>query len=371
MARNQVAAPDLGRVESEPVREQVERALHHEGAHGHADSTIGAERRLGGGHRGEVEGVGGRSIRPGQDGGGAQRLERGGERVDVIGARVRPEARAQRQQHAGRVGGRLDLHAGLAGVGRGGQVLTAGLDPLHRAPGPAGQRGHRQILGHHVHLLAEAAAGIGHDHTHAPLGQAERARDPGAEDVRHLAARPERERVALPARDHPAPLERRRGAARVRERLADHDGGRRERPVHVALAGAALEEDVGAVLGVQPGRAWIERGGHVGHRGQRVVRDLDEPAAVHRRVGRGGRDHRHRLADEAHARGRQRGPGGRGEPGRLETRRERADHAVEVASAQREHHPGRRARGARCPPRPAWRGRARCARRRRAAGRAA
>ncbi len=56
------------------------------------------------------------------------------------------------------------------------------------------------------------------------------------------------------------------------ERLADHDGGRRERAVHVALAAAALEEHVGAVLGVQARRARIERGGHVGHRGQRVVR---------------------------------------------------------------------------------------------------
>ncbi len=345
VAGDEVATANLGRVEAEPAGEQVQGALHHERAHGHPDPTIGAERRLGGGERGEMEGIGGRPVGPGQDGGGAQRLERGGERVDVIRPGVRPEARPQRQQHAGRVGGRFDLYAHLPGVGRRGQVLASGLDPLHRAPGATGQGGHRQVLGHHVHLLAEAAPGIRYDHAHAGLGQAEGAGDAAPEDVRHLAAGPEREGRALPARDHAAALERRGGAARVGERLADHDRRAREGPVHVALGAPCLEEHVGVVLGVEPRRAGIERGVHVGHRGQRIVLDLDERAAVHGGVGRGAGHHRHRLADESDAGGGQRGPGGRGEAGRLEARLERRHQAIEVASGQHQLHAGHGAPG--------------------------
>src|SRR5437762_11137784 len=56
VARNQVAAADLCRIEAEAVREQIERALHDEGAHGHPDTAIGAERdrkstRLNSSHR--------------------------------------------------------------------------------------------------------------------------------------------------------------------------------------------------------------------------------------------------------------------------------------------------------------------------------
>ena len=319
-----------------------------------------------------MEGVGGRAIGPGQDRGGAQRLERGGERVDVVRAGVRPEARAQRQQHAGRVGGRLDLHARLARVGRRGQVLAPGLDPLHRAPGAAGQRGHRQVLGHHVHLLAEAAAGIGHDHAHARLGQAEGAGDPGPEDVRHLAARPERERVALPARDHPAALERRGRAARVGEGLADHDGGGREGAVHVALAAAALEEHVGGrARGAGAARAGSSAVATSGTAGSGSYSTWTSAAAVHRGVGRGPRrpppparrrSARERSAARARRSRRSRAPRAAARAGRPPRR----GHGRSAPA------PPRRPRGRpRYRPRAARRGRARSARRRRAAGRAA
>ena len=199
VARDQVALPHEGRVEPEPVREQIERALHHEGAHGHAHPAVGAERRLVRGERDDLEGVGRRAVGARQDGGGAERLERPGQRIDVVGAHVRHEPRPQAAQRAVGVRGGLDLHALLAGVGRRGQVLAPGLDPLHRPPRAPGQRGHRQVLGHHVHLLAEAAAGVRHDDPHAGLGKAEGAGHAGAEDVGHLGAGPERQRRRLPS----------------------------------------------------------------------------------------------------------------------------------------------------------------------------
>ena len=60
LARNQVAAADLGGVEAEPGGQEVERPLHGEGAHGHAHPAIGAERRLVGGDRDRMPLVGGR-----------------------------------------------------------------------------------------------------------------------------------------------------------------------------------------------------------------------------------------------------------------------------------------------------------------------
>jgi hypothetical protein len=81
-----------------------------------------------------------------------------------------------------------------------------------------------------------------------------------------------------------------------------------------------------------------ERGGHVGHCRQRVVVDRDGGGAVGRLVGRGGRDHRHRLADEARAVGRERRPASGGETGRLEARRHRCDLAREIAAGEDQSH---------------------------------
>ena len=119
-----------------------------------------------------------------------------------------------------------------------------------------------------MHLLAEPAARVGHDDAHLPLGESEGLGERGAHDVRHLRARPEREGLALPARDHAAGLERGGGEARVMEGLPDHDRGGGERALDVAVAVAALEEHVPLMVGVQPRGVLGERGVDRGDRGE-------------------------------------------------------------------------------------------------------
>ena len=52
----------------------------------------------------------------------------------------------------------------LAGVDSRRRGSPAALDPLDRTLQPARRRGHRHVLGEHVHLQAEAAADVGDDH---------------------------------------------------------------------------------------------------------------------------------------------------------------------------------------------------------------
>ena len=268
VARDQVPPADLGGIEAEPVRAEIERALHHEHAHGHADAAIRAERRLVRGDGQDVVRIRGRAVRARQDCRGAHGLERGRERVDVLRPGIGPDARAEAEQDAPRVGGGLDLHARLARLGRRGEVLAPRLRPLDGPVDQTGRGGHGEVLGHHVHLLAEPAARIGHDDAHLPLGESEGLGERGAHDVRHLRARPDREGLALPARDHAAGLERGGGEARVTEGLPDHDRGGGERALDVAVAVTALEEHVPLVVGVQPIGVLGERGVDRGDRGE-------------------------------------------------------------------------------------------------------
>jgi hypothetical protein len=268
----------------------------------------------------------------------------------VIGARVGEHAGAKAEQRPVRGGGGLDLDAPLAGVRGGRQVLASRLEPLHRTSGPARESGHRQILGHHVHLLAEAAPGVGHDHPHPRLGQTEGPRHPDAEDVRDLAAGPERERVTLPAGDQAPGLERRRRAARVAERLPDDHGGGGEGRVHVALASPPLEEDVGVQLGMETRGSRRQRAHDIGHRGQRLTLHRHELGGIGGGVGRAGGHRGHRLAHEARARDDERGPAGRHEARRVEPRLERGHVVGQVRAGEEHRHPGRASRRLRVDP---------------------
>ncbi len=133
LARDQVATADLGGIEPDACGQQIQQPLHHERAHRHAHAPIGAERRLVRGQRDGLERVRRRQIGAGQDGGGAQRLENAGDRIDMICAGVGHHARPECLHATARVGGEVHLHALLARLRGRHEVLAPCLDPLHGA----------------------------------------------------------------------------------------------------------------------------------------------------------------------------------------------------------------------------------------------
>ena len=342
--RNQVAEPDLGGIEAEASGEEIEGALHDEGAHGHAHAAIGAEGRLVGGDGQRFPRVGGRAVGPGQDGRGAGRLEGRGEWMDVVGAVVRDDARAKTEEHAVVVGGRLDLHPPFPGLRGGGEVLAPRLDPLHGAAGHPRQRRHRHVLGQDVHLLPEAPAGVGHDHAHVILGKAKGAGHGRAKDVGRLGPRPDGEPVALPRGDHAAAFEGGSRAAAVAERLTEHEVRAGEGSVHVSVGMVAVKEQVAGNILVEERSIRRDGGVHAREGGQGLVVDVDELTGI----GGLGRALRaqggHGLSHEADALGGEGGPHRRPEALALEARRERGDPRRHVLPRQRGDHSGRASR---------------------------
>ena len=189
------------------------------------------------------------------------------------------------------------------------ELLVPGEDELHRPPRGARERGDVR-LEVEVALRSEAAAEERHDDADVGLRNPERVRDPGARDVRHLGRRPDGHPIALPLRHDRARLDR-HALRRVGDvAAADHDVGRLECRVHVALhdRGEAEQvvvaaEHVGAVVGlpvrVHERRVVAERGREVGHHLERLELDLDERGCGTRDLGRGRRDPGHDVALEA------------------------------------------------------------------------
>src|SRR3989442_1483240 len=324
LARDQVAPPHLGGIEPEALGHRVQEALHDEGAHGHTDAAVGAERRLVGEDGDRLVLVDRRPVRPGQDSQAAERLEGAGERVNVIGPAVGDGARAQAEEHAVTSDRHLDVHALGAGLRRRGEALPPLLYPLHPPPELAGNRGDRDILGKDVALEAEAAADVGDQDPHARRRKIEHGREGRLDDGGRLGGRPHRERLAIPVGEDTARLERRRRAPRVLERLAQNQRRVRERAIDVALAVAAAEEDT----------VRRERGVDRREHRERLVLHPDELASVGGDAATRRHDRGNRLAAEGEAAVSQRGPRGRREPVGLEPTLERPGERTQVVGGE-------------------------------------
>ena len=294
LGTDEVAPADLGGIEAQALGHQIQRALHDEGAHGHPDAAIGAQRRLAGRHREGLIRVGRDAVRSRQDPRRAERLQRRRERVDMVGAGIRHDARAQRQERACRVRRRLDLDPRLAPVGGRGEVLPARLHPLDGVPRRPRQRHHGQILGEHMHLLAEAATRVRHDHAHPPLRETEGQGERTPQDMRELCPRPDGEVVAFPAGDEAARLDGRGRAAPVGEGLANHHGGRGEAPTTSLCAYRCLR-DIARHRVVKQRRAGGRALSMSELSGSYSTTTASQPSTAHRIE----RDHRHRPAHEA------------------------------------------------------------------------
>ena len=105
--------------------------------------------------------------------------------------------------------------------------------------------------------------------------------------------------------------------------------------------------DVVTEVGEQRRARRIEREGGIGYRGQRVVFDLRELAAVLGEAPALGDDYRYGIADEAHLVGRKQGELGGGAAAAHESRqriRPRDGHRFEFRSGERRDDPGQRPR---------------------------
>ena len=199
----EVAPPQLGRVDGELDGGQVEHALQVGGGLRAARAAERAHRRGVGERDRAVEG----DLRDvvdalAHDVGGAER-ERAAEAR--VGARVADDPRPQAGDPP--FPGEAQLVVGdlAAPVGHRDEVLRAGLDPADRPPQRAGHADRHGVLGQHPGLTAEAAADVRGDHAHALGVEAEDLRRLVAEAVRHLGGDPDRQLVVaavVAAREH-------------------------------------------------------------------------------------------------------------------------------------------------------------------------
>ncbi len=207
------------------------------------------------------------------------------------------------------------------------RVLAPHLDPLHRSPEPARDRGNQDVFRIDVTLGAEAAPDVGRDDPHLLLGEAERRGDGRSNRERHLRRRPHGEptvgRVGL--RHDAARLDRHRGdTGDIQRRL--HDRVRlREAVRHVADRGRRRARDVVGPFVEDPRRTRRERRLDGRRCRQHGVFHHHRVGGVGGAIRVVGDYHGHRLAGVAHLRPGDRGLGVGTEPRRGHERRHRGD----------------------------------------------
>ena len=159
----------------------------------------------------------------------------------------------------------------------------------------------QQILGRDAALGAKPSAHVGGDHPDLVRWDAQRAGQVGPNAVRRLAGDPQRETetpaVVAGHRDDPARLERNRShSGTVDPQLHDRVGFL-EGAIDIPALTRQRIAEVAAEARMDQRRARLERGFGGGHRGLRLVLDLDEVGGVARRAARLGDDRDDRHAD--------------------------------------------------------------------------
>ena len=176
------------------------------------------------------------------------------------------------------------------------EVLAAGGRPFHRAPQPDGQRGHQHFLGVQVQFRSEPAADIRRHHAQPLFGEGQDLGKHPLDDVRRLGAAVDGHRsgaVVEFGQNRPR-LQRARDQVLVPQPPPDDNVGMLLCRRVVACIHRNPEHDV-AVLGI--GQSRMHQWGvglcclpRVGHRGQRLVVDVNRVRRVRGGVGVGGND---------------------------------------------------------------------------------
>ena len=340
-----VPQPDVGRVQAEFGRGHVQQALHDQHRNRHADPAVHADGRFVGGDRAGLQVVSRNLVRAGQRARGMLGLEGRPPRVGRIPAGVPEKPRAHPADGAVAVQCEFRGHDLMLGVERRGQMFAAVLDPLDGLAEFACEIGDEDFLGERVRLEPEPPAHVRRDHPDAMFGQAQQRRQAGAQGVRHLAGRPDRQRVVrdVVAR-HAAARLHGHGHVPVGHETVGHDAGRvLKRGADFADPGFEALHDVVAPLVVHERRVRFQGSFHVGDRLQGFVLDLDEFRGVFRNVAVGRDDRGDHVADKAHLVVGQHAPVARlvgRHLVRIELDAQRGDRVQHVMTGQHAPHPG-------------------------------
>ena len=294
-AADQVAPPQLGRIQTQLHREHVHRPLDQCYRLGATGATV----------RGHDSGVGVDAAaappdpRDGIHARGKQcrkdQLRRSQARVS---SGIRHHVRLQADQLA--IGGGtqrnvLDL---AAPMGHRQHVLAAVLKPAHRAFELFRDCGDHALLGIGHELGAESAAHVAGDDSHARLRKAECVGNCAADAERHLGRSPHANAaLSIGLRHHRVGLDRDCRESLIYESRPDDHGSAFQRAI---LSQVELEGEVVALVGVNQHRTCLERDSDIDERRQDLVVDNHRGRRVDSLFSRGRDCHGDGIADEFH-----------------------------------------------------------------------
>ncbi len=299
---DEIAEPDLGRIDPEPARGSIHQALDHEHGGRPPDATVRPERRLAGRHAARPPPIGRYLVGPGQEADRLHRLDGSGPRIDRVGADVGGDLRAKPDDGAVRVQAELGVDDLVPGVRGREQVLAAIADPLHRAPESSRHHARGDLLGVERSLGAEAAAHVVRDHADLVLRHAQQVGQDVAHETGALRGRPQGERLAAGrvVREAAAVFHADRRVPVETKPLAHDERRAGQRAVDVTAGELAAHEQVRPGVLVQHRARRIERLVGVLHDRQRLELHDDVLDGVLGHVAALGRDHHDRLTHVTH-----------------------------------------------------------------------
>ena len=278
---HEVLQAQLDWIHRELASDRVKQNLEGEAHPGSRDPAVGENRWLVRGDRPGAAAIAIEVVGSGKNARHLRRLKARRERIRRIRARVDVRLAIDREQRP--VGGRV---AGnhvvvLAAVGICGELLTPVLDPAHGVASVHRDPAEADLLGQQDPLVAEAAADVGRDDPYLPLLEAEAIREPGANDVRHLARGVDDEHLEapVPLREDAASLDRRHALARSAKRARHRHrcAGLERAQIRV---NERLEKDVVAPVLVQERRVRVAREACLRDRGELLEVELDRRCEV-------------------------------------------------------------------------------------------
>ena len=347
---DEVSPADVPRVHAEAAGGHVEEPLHREHRGRAADPAVGSGRRLRGRRRPHPAAVLGHPVGSGEEGRDLHRLDRGGPRIDRVGARVPDDLGPEGEDRPVLVDPELRPDHLVERLGGGHEVLAPVAHPLDGPPEAAGEEGDEHLLAVERDLRPEAAADVRRHHPEAVAGKVERLREHVPDDPRDLGARVQGEDApAFVVLGEIAPvLERGGGLAAHPEAARDPRRGACEGRLGVPARELAVDDDVARELLVEAGGAGFEGRLGVHLDGERLVADRDELRRVLGEVAVLRDDRRHRLAGVADRRAGEHRQLRRLVARHAGRRPERAEGSLEVGGGDHRGDAGGAGRDARC-----------------------
>ena len=277
----EIAPPDFGPVEPKHMRGFIGEPFQHIASLGTASPAISVGRQCVGEYPGRLRGDRRRSVHARQQRRIDRTRDRGPEGRD-IGAKVGDGVDPECEEVSLAIERELRVGLMIARLIVGNEALAARRDPFDRPPQFSRGPGNDGLLGIMLPLVAEAATDVGRNQADRRLRQIELLADDAADVMWHLRRTIQRELASCAAvGKEGARLQRRADQAIVDEIKPHHvrrtgkDFGDRS-----LIAAREPEADIARRCLVKLRRIRCQSGPRVGHRGQRLIIDLDEVGGI-------------------------------------------------------------------------------------------